>query len=110
MISDGQGFNGVRATECHAGKKAGYEHCGHNYAMHTNSANNPSGYNPAAMAADFNYAQGGAADSASAATAMYAGVKIFDGQINGIFIKPSPYCNDRCVSLRRFAEGKVIGE
>jgi alkaline phosphatase len=52
------------------------------YGMQTNSANNPAGYNAASMAADFNYAKTGATDSASAATAMYTGVKNYDGEVN----------------------------
>jgi len=39
-------------------------------------------YDPAAMARDFNYAKSGATDSASAATAMYTGVKNFDNEVN----------------------------
>jgi alkaline phosphatase len=50
--------------------------------MQTNSANNPAGYDPASMASNFNYSKSGATDSASAATAMYTGVKNYDGTIN----------------------------
>lgn len=82
MISDGQGFNTVQATEYYTGSTAVYESFSTKLAMQTNSANNPSGYDPAQMATDFNYMKSGATDSASAATAMYTGVKNYDGQIN----------------------------
>lgn len=83
LISDGQGFNTVRATEYYTGGKACYEASDWvKLGMQTNSANNPAGYNAAAMAANFNYAKSGATDSASAASAMYTGQKIYDGQIN----------------------------
>ncbi len=83
MISDGQGFNTVKATEYYMGQQAVYE--GSNFirmGMQTSSANNPAGYNPASMAANFNFANGGATDSASAATAMFTGVKNWDGDVN----------------------------
>jgi len=83
MISDGQGFNTVQATEYYTGTKAVYEGSDFvKFGMQTSSANNPAGYNPAGMAASFNYAKTGATDSASAATAMYTGVKNYDGQVN----------------------------
>ena len=82
MISDGQGFNAIRAAEYYTGSPAVYQSFPVKLAMQTNSANNPAGYSPAAMAGDFNYAKSGATDSASAATAMYTGVKIKDGVIN----------------------------
>lgn len=82
MISDGQGFNTVKATEYYTGSTAVYENFDVKYGMQTHSANNPAGYNPASMASDFNYMKSGATDSASAATAMYTGQKIYDGQIN----------------------------
>lgn len=82
MISDGQGFNTVKATDYYTGAPAVYESFDVKYGMQTNSANNPAGYDPALMAADFNYAKSGATDSASAATAMYTGRKNYDGQIN----------------------------
>ncbi|MEW6520147.1 MAG: alkaline phosphatase [Thermodesulfobacteriota bacterium] len=83
MISDGQGFNTVRATRFYTGSKAVYEGADFvKVAMQTNSANNPEGYQPARMAADFTYSTSGATDSASAATAMYSGMKNHDGDIN----------------------------
>lgn len=83
MISDGQGFNAVTATEYYTGGKAVYE--GSDFvkvSMQTSSANNPAGYDPASMWSSFNYQNAGATDSASAATAMYTGVKNYDGQVN----------------------------
>ncbi|MEW5803694.1 MAG: alkaline phosphatase [bacterium] len=82
MISDGQGFNTIQATNYYTGSTAVYEDFDVKYAMKTNSANNPAGYSSAGMAADFDYAKSGATDSASAATAMYTGQKIYDGVIN----------------------------
>jgi alkaline phosphatase len=87
MISDGQGFNTVRATEYYTGRNAVYERFEHRWAMQTHSAGHRNGYtgrpyDPAAMAADFNYAKSGATDSAAAATALYTGVNAYDNEIN----------------------------
>jgi alkaline phosphatase len=83
MISDGQGFNTVKATEYWTGGQASYESSDFvKYSMQTNSANNPLGYNPTAMWSNFAYSMTGATDSASAATAMYTGVKNYDGEVN----------------------------
>jgi alkaline phosphatase len=87
MISDGQGFNTVKATEYYTGSKAVYERFKSKYAMQTNSAGKRGGYvgaayDPAQMMSNFAYANGGATDSASAATAMYTGVKNFDNEVN----------------------------
>lgn len=82
MISDGQGFNHMRVTNYYTGIRPVYENFGHKFAMQTNSANNIFGYDPEHMAANFRFAMSGATDSASAATAMYTGQKIFDGVIN----------------------------
>jgi alkaline phosphatase len=87
MISDGQGFNTAKATEYYTGKKAVYESFGHKYGMNTSSAGRRGGYvgapyNPVSMALDFEYAKAGATDSASAATAMFTGVKNYDNEVN----------------------------
>jgi alkaline phosphatase len=83
MISDGQGFNTVKATDYYVGSQAVYEGLDFvKYGMQTNSANNPAGYNPVSMANSFGYSMTGATDSASAATAMYTGVKNYDGTVN----------------------------
>lgn len=83
MISDGQGFNTVRATDYYVGSPAVYHGTDFiKFGMQTSSANNPLGYNAKLMASDFNYAKTGFTDSASAATAMYTGVKNYDGTIN----------------------------
>jgi alkaline phosphatase len=82
MISDGQGFNHMRVTNYYTGITPEYENFGHKFGMQTSSANNPAGYDAAAMAAYFDYAKSGYTDSASAASAMYTGIKIYDGQIN----------------------------
>lgn len=85
MISDGQGFNTVRATDLFTGETPVYQ--GDTWvklAMQTYSASGMSPYNSAAMfnGVDTSFAQSNYTDSASAASAMYTGVKIYDGQVN----------------------------
>lgn len=83
MISDGQGFNTVKATDYFVGSPAVYEGIDFvRYGVQTSSANNAGGYDPAQMWASFNYQKSGATDSAAAATAMYTGQKVYDGRIN----------------------------
>ncbi|NJL30611.1 MAG: hypothetical protein HC898_02685 [Phycisphaerales bacterium] len=90
LISDGQGFNHVLATEMYTGTKAVYHNFDVKLSMATFSATNPNfkngqpGYDPAQMASNFGYVSqsGTYTDSASAASAMYTGVKIYDNQIN----------------------------
>jgi alkaline phosphatase len=116
MISDGQGFNAVRATNNYTCSTPVYERFKHKYGMQTYSAGkreNPGQYvgqpyDPAQMAANFNYANSypyGPTDSASAATAMYTGVKVFDNEVN--------YTPDRQVLTTYFEmaakAGKSIG-
>ena len=81
MISDGQGFNTVEATRYFTGSPAVYESFPVRYGMTTYSANNPGGYDASRMWSDFDYAKSGATGSASAATALYSGVKTNDGRI-----------------------------
>jgi alkaline phosphatase len=87
MISDGQGFNAVRTARHYTGEKAVYEGFQQKYGMQTSPAGKRGGftgrpYEPAGMAKDFNYARAGATDSAAAATAMFAGVKVYNGEVN----------------------------
>jgi len=82
MISDGQGFNTVQATDYYTGTTPVYEAFPVQLSMQTFSANNSVGYDPAQMWSNFNFQDWNPTDSASAATAMYAGQKIYDGQIN----------------------------
>ncbi|KAF0219890.1 MAG: alkaline [Geobacteraceae bacterium] len=87
MISDGQGFNTIKATDYYTGNTGVYESFMHKYGMNTSSAGKRGGYvgapyNPASMAGSFAYAMTGATDSASAATAMFTGVKNFDNEVN----------------------------
>ncbi len=87
MISDGQGFNTVKATDYFTGTQGVYESFAIKGSMNTSSAGSSGGYtgipyNPAQMWANFNYQKSGATDSASAATAMYTGVKNYDNQLN----------------------------
>jgi alkaline phosphatase len=113
MISDGQGFNAVRATNYYTCKPPVYESFKHKYGMQTYSAGIRGGYvgapyDPAQMATNFNYANSypnGPTDSASAATAMYTGVKVYDNEVN--------YTPDRQVLTTYFEKaakaGKSIG-
>jgi alkaline phosphatase len=87
MISDGQGFNTIKATDLFTGAPGVYESFDIKGSMNTSSAGASGGYvgapyAPAKMWTDFNYQKSGATDSASAATAMFTGVKNYDNQIN----------------------------
>jgi alkaline phosphatase len=82
MISDGMGFNTVKATEYYVGGKAVYEDFDVKLGVQTNSANNPAGYNPKSMWSDFGWCMKGATDSSSAASAIYTGVKINNDELN----------------------------
>lgn len=87
MISDGQGFNTITATNYYTGIKPAYEPFPVKLGMQTYSAGKRGGYvgksyDPSKMVADFTYAMTGATDSASAATAMYTGVKVYDNEVN----------------------------
>ncbi len=87
MISDGMGFNTVKATDYYLGGQGIYEGWTVKGSMNTSSAGASGGYvgaayNPTKMWADFNYQKSGATDSASAGTAMFTGVKNYDNQIN----------------------------
>jgi alkaline phosphatase len=87
MISDGQGFNHVTAADMYTGSQAVYHSFDTKVSMTTYSANNnfatnPMGYDPTQMASNFNYVKSNYTDSASAASAMYCGEKIYDGEIN----------------------------
>ncbi len=87
MISDGQGFNTIKATDYYRGTQGIYESFTVKGSMNTSSAGVLGGYvgtpyNPAKMWSDFSYQKSGATDSAAAATAMYTGVKIYNGQLN----------------------------
>lgn len=87
MISDGQGFNTIKATDYYTGRTGVYESFMHKYGMNTSSAGKRNvyvgqPYNPAAMASNFAYARNGATDSASAATALFTGVKNYDNEVN----------------------------
>jgi alkaline phosphatase len=83
MISDGMGYNAMKAADYYTGSTAIYESWEDKFFMQTVSANNTEGrYNPLSMAGSFTYANLLPTDSASAATAMYTGVKNYDGVIN----------------------------
>lgn len=110
MISDGQGFNTVKATEYFSGSKAVYESFAVQGSMNTSSAGMSGGYvgkayDPSKMWQDFNYQNLGATDSASAATAMYTGVKNYDNQIN----KTTTGANLRTFFERAADQGKATG-
>jgi len=88
MISDGQGFNHVMAADNYVGAPAVYRSFDTKVAMTTYSASSSDfqagqpGYVPANMASDADYVNHNYTDSASAASAMYSGQKIWDGDIN----------------------------
>lgn len=94
MISDGWGYNQIAATNYYYGTTASYQGSDFvSFAMQTNSANNPAGYNVAqawvsdgmgGVKPNYDYLKNGigATDSASAITAMMTGVKNYDGQVN----------------------------
>lgn len=82
MIADGWGFNAVTATDYYRGAPAVYESFTYQYGMQTTSANNLAGYDPAQFWANAGYNNSDVTDSASSATAMYTGQKIFNGRIN----------------------------
>ncbi len=86
MIADGQGFNSVRATELYTGAAAVQATDANfvKYAMQTYSASRPMPYDSAAMfnGSNATFGMSNYTDSSSAATAMYTGVKIYDGEVN----------------------------
>jgi len=88
MISDGQGYNTVKATDYWTGAPAVYENFPVKFGMSTFSAGTPGhpaiGYDPGQAWANFNYVStpGSMTDSASAATALATGVKTYDGVLN----------------------------
>jgi len=87
MISDGQGFNTIRATDCYTGEQGPYAGFPVRGSINTSSAGPAGGeackpYDPTRMWKDFNYQMACATDSASAATAMFSGVKVYDHQLN----------------------------
>jgi alkaline phosphatase len=100
MISDGQGFNTVKATNMWNGAPAIYETFPYKFGVSTydlgtyNATNPPSPYgydpqkawpNPATgyTGADaYNYLKAKKTDSASAATAMATGMKTYNGYLN----------------------------
>ncbi|AEB08013.1 alkaline phosphatase [Desulfobacca acetoxidans] len=96
MISDGWGYNQVKATDYYNGSAAVFENFSVQYGMSTYSMGkmpktgflppgtpiSPVGYDTNKAWSDFNYVKSGYTDSASAATAMATGVKIFDNVLN----------------------------
>jgi len=87
MISDGQGYNTVYATELFEGKPAVYESFPVKLSASTFSASNdfnsnPLGYDPAKAWSDFLYVTNHPTDSAAAATALNTGIKVYDGRLN----------------------------
>ncbi len=86
MISDGMGYNTIKATDCWTGTTSVYESFTTQFSVSTFSAGTPTtpswGYDPAQAWSDFSYVKQRPTDSASAATAIATGVKNYDGQIN----------------------------
>lgn len=85
MISDGGGFNAFRATDLYTGLTPVYESSEFKkFGMQTFSASRPVAYDSSKMfnGTDAKFAMSNYTDSASAATAMYTGVKNYDGEVN----------------------------
>jgi alkaline phosphatase len=91
MISDGQGYNTVGATDYWTATIPVYETFSMHYGVSTFSAGKigsppiPAiGYDPSQAWSNFNYVitPNSATDSASAATALATGIKVYDGQLN----------------------------
>ncbi|MFZ5448707.1 MAG: alkaline phosphatase [Thermodesulfobacteriota bacterium] len=88
MISDGMGYNTVKATNYYTGTTPIYENFAVKYGVSTFSAGKPGapaiGYDPGQAWSNFGYVAtpGSMTDSASAATALATGVKIYDNQLN----------------------------
>ena len=86
MISDGQGYNTVKATDDYTGTKAVYESFPVQFGVSTFSAGIPAvpsaGYNSILAWGLPEYLKFRPTDSASAATAMATGVKNYDGVLN----------------------------
>ncbi len=86
MISDGLGYNTIKATDYFTGSTAVYESFPVRYAVSTYSAGLPekpaAGYNTVLAWGLPEYLKFRPTDSASAATAMATGVKNYDGVLN----------------------------
>jgi len=89
MISDGCGYNTIRATDFWNGRQQAYERFPVSCYMSTYSWSgmqvDPVGYRPDSVSIDFNYLLHRPTDSASGATAMSTGVKTYDA---GIGVNP----------------------
>jgi alkaline phosphatase len=86
MISDGMGYNTVKATDYYTGTKAVFESFPVQYGVSTFSAGTPTtpawGYDPTKAWSDFSYVKSHYTDSASAASALATGVKTYDNVLN----------------------------
>jgi len=85
MISDGAGFNTFRLTDKYYNETPVYEGADFvKFGMQTYSASRPVAYDSAQMfnGTSATFAMSNYTDSASAATAMYTGVKNYDGEVN----------------------------
>ncbi len=118
MISDGCGYNHIKATDYYTGKKPAYEYFPVSLGMSTyeyedtgakvvyGTTKNLLGYDPVLMWKDFTYSAAPlATDSASAATAMASGIKTVNGAI-GVDVTGAPvkYITQRAEEL-----GKATG-
>lgn len=105
MIGDGMGFNHVQTGAVYYGERPIYESFSTKVAMQTYSASGNNPYNSSGMAGDFAWQTLNPTDSASAATAMYTGVKIHDGVIN---VDPTNTTLQTYYEKAAFA-GKAVG-
>ena len=108
MISDGQGYNTVQATNYYTGLTQVYETFPTQYGVTTYmllSNGTPWGYDSAAAWSDFNYVKSNPTDSAAAATAIYTGEKTYGGSIGMDFDR------EALVSIAQMAAtyGKATG-
>ncbi|MFH1551068.1 MAG: alkaline phosphatase [Planctomycetota bacterium] len=108
MISDGQGYNTVQATNYYTDVTPAYETFPAQYGMTTYMLlgdGTPWGYDPVEAWADFDYVKSNPTDSAAAATAIYTGQKTYSGSIGMDFDRES------LVSIAQMAStyGKATG-
>ncbi len=88
MISDGSGYNHIRAADCFRGGRRRFESFPLRYAVSTFEYGGS--YDPFEACSDFTYVEFGATDSASAATTLSTGVKTANGRIGMSYDGSSP--------------------
>ena len=119
MISDGQGYNHVKAANLYQGAAAAYQAFPVQFGVTTyplNTATAPTGghvvqgsYNASQYWSSFTYPKSGYTDSAAAATALSTGVKTYNNAIN--WDNSPATTGTRLTSIFEIAkaQGKAIG-